>query len=171
VGVEGDALLTTVVGGGGRRDRRGTSRAGAEGRVDGGSEGLSRDTLTNDGNVRLGEGSLGVRLDGVKSDGLGSRSEERVAKATAEGSGVGGLDTGDSGVGSGGKSLTLNVGEDKLGELVGEELSRREDRSEEGEEVGPGRRSVNLKRESRCPQKHRHSSPVKLTRRRGGTRR
>lgn len=51
---------------------------------------------------------------------------------------MGSLDTGSDGVGSGSKSLTLNAGEDELAELVGKELSRREDRGEEGEEVRPG---------------------------------
>lgn len=137
VGVEGETLLTAVVLRGGGRKVAAGSGARAERLLDSRGEGLSGDTLADDSDVVLGERSLGELLDVVKGDGGVGGSEDGVSEAATESDGVGGVDTGSDGAGGGGLGLTLDLGEDELSVLPGEELSGGEDGGEEGDEDRP----------------------------------
>lgn len=138
VGVEGKTFLTAEVFGGRRREAGAGGRSRAEGLLNSRGEGLGGNSLADDGDVVLREGSLGELLDVVKGDGGVGGSEDGVSEAAAEGDGVGSVDTGSDRAGRGGLSLSLDLGEDELGVLVGEELGRGENRGEEGDEDRPG---------------------------------
>lgn len=141
VSVEGETLLTAVVLRSGRREVGAGGGARAEGLLDSRGEGLGGDALADDGDVVLGERSLSELLDVVKSDGGVGGGEDGVAEAAAEGNGVGSVDTGGDGAGSGSLGLTLDVGEDELRVLPGEELSRGKNGGEKGNEDTPGGQS------------------------------
>lgn len=137
VGVEGETLLTTEVLRGGGREVAAGSGTGAEGLLDSRGEGLSGDSLADDSDVVLGERSLGELLDVVKGDGGVGGGVDGVSEAATEGNGVGSVDTGGDGAGGSGLGLTLDVGENELRVLPGEELSRGENGGEEGDEDVP----------------------------------
>lgn len=137
MGVEGETLLTTEVLRGGGREVAAGSGTGAEGLLDSRGEGLSGDSLADDSDVVLGERSLGELLDVVKGDGGVGGGVDGVSEAATEGNGVGSVDTGGDGAGGSGLGLTLDVGEDELRVLPGEELSRGENGGEEGDEDVP----------------------------------